>query len=321
MKTTVSLLLALLMVGCTTPPSEDTYSPIRTASLAEQPPGESTSGSTTTAAVDSLFGSHWYQGEAEVTSYTLEQARYGEMREGKAVLVYVTEDFSKKKQVKLDDPYSAGEDRVNVLKLNMTKNFTTGIYPYSMMMSVFTPIYGNEHTLKVTTSSQEWCGHTFTQLNLRDEAYRIQLRSYFESEGDQTVDLDRVLLEDEIWTKIRLTPDALPTGSLQIIAGTFYQRLGHTALQVEQAEARLETAQNGEKAYTLTYPERTLTIRFKAAFPHEIMGWEETYTDGFGPNAQRLTTRAVRDESMMVDYWTRNSNADIELRNALNLDS
>lgn len=39
------------------------------------------------------FKSYWYSNEAEITSYKLEQARYGEMRDGTAVLIYVTEPF------------------------------------------------------------------------------------------------------------------------------------------------------------------------------------------------------------------------------------
>jgi hypothetical protein len=48
------------------------------------------------------FKNYWYKGKAEVNSYNLLQSRYGEVREGKAMLLFVTEDFSKKKQVKLD---------------------------------------------------------------------------------------------------------------------------------------------------------------------------------------------------------------------------
>jgi hypothetical protein len=40
------------------------------------------------------FKDYWYAGEAEITSYELEQARYGEIRKGHAVLIYVTEEFS-----------------------------------------------------------------------------------------------------------------------------------------------------------------------------------------------------------------------------------
>ncbi|MEX0361456.1 MAG: septum formation inhibitor Maf, partial [Allomuricauda sp.] len=45
------------------------------------------------------FKSYWYAGNAEITSYKLEQARYGELRDGTAVLIYVTEPFLPEKQV------------------------------------------------------------------------------------------------------------------------------------------------------------------------------------------------------------------------------
>src|SRR5919108_4912208 len=75
------------------------------------------------------FKQYWYSGKAEISSYTLDQSRYGQQRKGKAVLIFVTEDFSKKKQVKLDEPSSAEADKIGVLKLNFVKNFVTGIYP------------------------------------------------------------------------------------------------------------------------------------------------------------------------------------------------
>jgi len=65
------------------------------------------------------FSKYWYQGKAEITSYELEQARYGEIHKGSAVLVFVTEDFSKNKQVKLDNPSANPKDAIPVLKLNL----------------------------------------------------------------------------------------------------------------------------------------------------------------------------------------------------------
>ena len=56
------------------------------------------------------FKNYWYAGKAEITSYKLEQARYGELHSGYAVLVYVTEDFSVSKHVKLDNPGQNVED-------------------------------------------------------------------------------------------------------------------------------------------------------------------------------------------------------------------
>ena len=171
----------------------------------------------------SAFGDYWYQGEAEITSYILEQPRYGEMRQSKAVLIFVTEPFSRTKHVKLDNHAHATEDHITVLKLNRSHQFTTGIYPYSIMSSVFTPIAGDRdpHTLKVTTSAQEWCGHTFVQFDFRAGGYQIQHHSYFGRQcRSGELSLPHAILEDELWTKIRINPASLPVGEIRVIAGT-----------------------------------------------------------------------------------------------------
>jgi len=104
---------------------------------------------------------YWYNGEAELTSFNLTQARYGELRTGTAMMIFVTEDFSTKKYTKTD---KAGDETTSVLKLNFTKNFITGIYPYSIFTSSFVPFNGEERALKVSTSIQEWCGHVYMEL-------------------------------------------------------------------------------------------------------------------------------------------------------------
>ena len=273
-----------------------------------------------------IFGAYWYQGKAEITSYALEQARYGEVHPGKAVLIFVTEDFSRKKQVKLDRPSAAGEDRVPVMKLNATKKFNTGIYPYSMMTSVFSPVdlANDPRALKITTSSQEWCGHTFTQLNRTEKGYVVLQLSYFESEGDETVTLEDAATEDQIWTTLRTDPDQLPLGQVRLIPGTMVQRLRHLPWGVGIATATRESVEerNDLRAYKLDYPDlnRTLTIHYTKAFPHEIEGWEETYTSGFGQGASRLTTRATKMKRILSDYWTQHDLADAGLREQLGLD-
>ena len=102
--------------------------------------------------LDQAWKDYWYSGTAELNRYTLQQARYGEIREGDAVLIFVTEDFLSDQQVK----YEGGpKDMVeSVLKLNATKKFWTGVYPYSLMTSVFTPIASASPSLKVSTSAQ-----------------------------------------------------------------------------------------------------------------------------------------------------------------------
>ena len=90
------------------------------------------------------FKKYWYAGNAEITSYKLEQARYGELREGTSVLIYVTEPFLPEVQVKADRSNSTN---IPVLKLNATKKYLTGIYPYSIMSSTFYPVDDNRHAI------------------------------------------------------------------------------------------------------------------------------------------------------------------------------
>lgn len=270
------------------------------------------------------FKSYWYSGNAEITRYELHQARYGEMRKGDAVLIFVTEDFLADKQVKYE--FGDNSNAVPVLKMNFTRKFYTGIYPYSMMTSVFTPTSGKP-TIKVTTSSQEWCGHTFMQLNNRGDKVAVELRSYFQSEGDENFKLEAALLEDELWTKVRIKPESLPTGDFEIIPGSTFARLRHTPLKVEKASASLKTAtdkdfsENEIQVYDLEYKdlERKLSIKFEKDFPYRILGWEETYKSGFGPGAKLMTTKAVKTHSLKTNYWSKNKLSDSHLRDELGI--
>ncbi len=274
---------------------------------------------------------YWYRGLAEISSYTLEQARYGEIHRGEAVLIFVTEDFSAKKQVKLDRPEAAPtNDRIPILKLNLTKKFDTGIYPYSLMTSVFSPVEGRP-TIKVTTSGQEWCGHVYQQLNHTPDArggYRLRSFSYFESEVEEDRILAGAWLEDELWNRLRLDPQTLPVGKFRVIPATLFGRLHHHPLAVVEASATLDETSNPVfgsepmRRYHVSFerPEpRTLTIYFEAALPHRILGWEEAYADGFG-TPKPLLTRAVRKKTIELDYWNRHNNADAPLRKELGLE-
>jgi hypothetical protein len=271
-------------------------------------------------AASDQFGQYWYQGKAELTRYELNQARYGEMHAGEAILIFVTEPFLPDKQVKLErgDP-SKG---VTVLKLNSVRKFFTGIYPYSLMTSTFTPVSSSTkgtRTLKVASSSQEWCGQTFTQLNLRGGRYEGALRSYFEDEGDRAFDFDAAWLEDELWTRIRLAPETLPVGRVEVVPGLQYARLWHKEVRPEKAEATLRS-DGREKVYSLDYSEipRKLVIRFEAAFPWKIVSWEETQPGAFD-GSPLLTTKAVATRTLLLDYWKRHGNADAHFRKELGL--
>lgn len=262
------------------------------------------------------FKNYWYAGEAELSSYKLSQARYGELHEGTAVMVFVTEHFSKKDLVKTDQPSSSDP---SVLKLNFTKKFNTGIYPYSMMTSTFLPVNKPKHSLKITMSSQDWCGHSFFSLENRND-YKININSYFEGESNDNLVFKKHYLEDDFWSIIRINPKKLPTGKLDVIPSFFFLRLAHIEVKPYAAEASIEKA--GDKTiYTITYPEvdRVFKIEFESAFPHKILSWEDEYYSGWGEDRKKLKTTAKLMKTIKSDYWNKHKNQHSELRNELGL--
>lgn len=258
------------------------------------------------------FKDYWYAGTAEITSYKLEQARYGEIRPGTAALIFVTEDFLPEIQVKAD---RSNASNVPIMKLNRTKKFNTGIYPYSVMTSTFHPVAKKDHAIKISQSMQEWCGHQYAQLNNRGK-FEVTSHSYFQGEADTNFSIDKGILENELWTLLRIAPEELPTGNIEVIPNLEFVRMRHVSLKAYVAKAT-KTA----STYTIEYPElkRSLTINFSESFPYTIEGWEETFISGFGPRAKEMTTKATRLKRIQSAYWGKNSNADEHLRAKLGL--
>jgi len=262
------------------------------------------------------FKDYWYAGDAEITSYTLEQARYGEIREGKAVLIYVTEPFLPKVQVKADQN---SPTNIPVLKLNKTKKYLTGIYPYSIMSSTFYPVHDNQHAVKTGLSIQEWCGHIYSQINNR-ETFEYTSHSYFEGEADQQLNLEKALLENEIWNKVRIAPNNLPVGEIAIIPALEYFRVQHKPVKAYSAIATL-ASKDGISTYSIDYvdTDRKLTLNFSTTFPHQIESWEEEFKSGYGPNAKVLVSRGTKLKTLKTPYWRQNSNEFVRLRDSLGL--
>ena len=275
---------------------------------------------------DAQFQDYWYHHGAELSRFSLQQMRYGEIHEGDAVLVFVTEEINPATQIKADHP---GPENIPILKLNSVRKFFTGIYPYSIMSSTFTPIDFQQYPLpfKITASTQEWCGHVYTQMNLDDNRYRVRMHSYFEEEGDRDYQIKDDVPEDAVWTWIRIAPNALPRGEFVMTPGTVYTRLSHRPLKPQKAVAKLESV--AEKSlegntlvrYEITFLEdrRTLRIFFENNFPYRIQKWEESYRALVDSNLAVKTTRAVRTHTIMDAYWQHHGNKDRVLLKKLGL--
>lgn len=271
---------------------------------------------------------YWYQGQAELNRYELSQNRYQDTHPGEVVMVFVTEDFLTDKQVK-NDNYT-NDNSIPILKNNIVKSFPTGIYTYNIMTSVFTPVQTQAHpmTLKVTNSSQEWCGQTYMQVNYNTgkDRYDYLLHSYFENEADKTGEAAPTLLEEELFNRIRINPAGLPTGSMELLPSTEYSRLTHRPYSASPAELELSAYSGTEftgdnlQVYTINYPElqRTLEIVFEKAAPYRIAGWKDTYPSMF--DKQPRSTIARRTHTLMDAYWSHNALSDMDKRRELGLD-
>ena len=264
----------------------------------------------------SQFSDFWDKGLAEITTYELQQERYGEIHQGTANTIFVTEPFSKSKQVKLDNASAYPKDNLPVLKMNFARKFYTGVYPYSTMLSIFTAQDLNSfpHSPKAVFSAQEWCGQSFAQLNLAEGAYNMSQFSYFESHGDKSTKLDKTIIEDQIWSTIRINPKLLPIGNHRVIPSLSYSQLCHKSPEAIIAVGQL--VNNGKMStYSLHYPsfERTLKIQFETEFPHRIEKWEEEAYSIGGVRKKMKTTATVKARKML-DYWNKHGLKDAPLR-------
>ncbi|NVK52863.1 MAG: septum formation inhibitor Maf [Flavobacteriaceae bacterium] len=258
------------------------------------------------------FNDYWYKGKAEITSYNLLQVRYGELHKGKAVTIFVTEDFLPEKQVKAD---AIDKNNIPVLKLNTTKNFVTGIYPYSLMTSTFSPVKLNQQAIKISFSSQEWCGNTFVQLNNKNR-FEIDFHSYFESNADRKLSLKKVPLENHFWNLLRINPYQIKKGRYKVIPSMEYLALHHQRIRAYDAETNLI-----EKAdflyFSVYYPtlKRKLSIKLTKEFPFSIEGWEELFIS----RGKKMTTTATKIKTIQSAYWNKNRTIDKSLRDGLGL--
>lgn len=260
---------------------------------------------------DSDFADYWYSGEAEITTYLLEQEQYGNNYQGVVTTIFVTEDFDIDKHVKADLKEVEGQELVTVMKLNMEKQFQTGIYPYKKMLSSFSPITGEfaGRSLKVTASALEWCGQTFNQWNRAPNGeWGLRSFSYFERQGDGHQQFEAAWMEDELWALIRLAPHKLPMDTFPIIPANFNLRDRVAKPDVYPAYANKVMVSDTTSRYDLyiTGINRRLRIEFSSSFPHEILGWEEE----FFRHGEKVTHTAERYKTTMIDYWNKNAPAD-----------
>ena len=269
---------------------------------------------------------YWDDGLAEINRYALDQVRYGESRQGDLVQIFVTEDFLINKQVKNESYTSKNSTRV--LKRIETRQFNTGLYQYNMFSSAFTPMdqVRYPHSLKVSCSSQEWCGTTYSQLNRTKDSYRHTIHSYFENEADGETLIKDAISEEELFTRIRLNPASLPQGEFNLIPSQMLSRFLHLDPKSIKSQASLTPYSgsdfDGDKlmSYTIDSKElnRTLEIVYESSAPYTIVGWTDAYSSYFDKDKRKSIARLTHQSKEA--YWRLNQNSDEIKRQDLGLD-
>lgn len=270
------------------------------------------------------FWDTWGDGQAELAGYRLTIPRYGELRTGEAVLIFVTETFTHAGRVKSDGGH---DDEYPVIKLNAAIDFQTGIYDYNAMTSTFVRLDGGSPLgvpTKVSLSVQEWCGHAYQQLVAGERSLQHTSHSYFDGEADQEGQLDLpegAILADTLPIVARgLTGPLVAPGEkreVKLLPTLLDGRLAHVepTWQAATISRSAGTAPVTVPAGTFEAYEVRVDVgdawtlyRVEAAAPHRLLGWERATGE-----------RAELTGSFRSAYWRQQAEGDEGLRAQLGL--
>lgn len=268
------------------------------------------------------FWARWGDNRGEVSAYRIVTPRYGELRTGVTVLVYVLEEHDRRTWMKNDRSDVPEEFRDVVMKLNETTSFRTGIYAYSVMSSTFSPVgsRGRERfaPVRITFTSQEWCGQVFHSLLPRIDGFEEELRSYFSVEGEQEREVATApfaLYENALLIQLRELDGPFADGGDwrgQLVPSLWRNRTSHQPVApveatITRAEDRLPDGTPVNR-FTLRYGEIERTFFIEQAEPRRILRW----TTSEGEEAELLGTARLT-------YWQLNHLGDEQYLEQLGL--
>jgi hypothetical protein len=191
------------------------------------------------------------------------------------------------------------------------------------MVSVFVDAESMEPA-KISFSSEEWCGHVYSEMIFKPNEIKGTYASYFEGESGP-IALGRPregVTEDELFILLRgLRGDFLPAGKTQTVPylpGVLYSRLSHQPLEWTQA-----TITRAAKNESITVPAGTLeamrydvkikggragTFYIESAYPHKIVKWS------LPPDVSGELTGSAR-----LEYWKLHNEGNERYLEALGL--
>jgi hypothetical protein len=222
------------------------------------------------------FTDYWKNGKTEIIKYELKEDSISVGEGSLSFNIDYVEGINK-------------TDSIQVLHSDFMGKIQKENYDYSAMTSAYLPLNLTlrPHAMKVINSVQEQTGNSFLELSQIPKSYEIVAKNTFKEKTKEHYILERKNLEDELWTKIRMNPNDLPTGDIEIIPSFAYWQSVRKSPNIYEAKAELKAYVGTEftgkklKIYTLDYPDlkRNLSIVFESDFPFEIVGWKRV-SDG-----------------------------------------
>lgn len=233
-------------------------------------------------------------------------------------MIYVTEPFSRRTLIK--DDGARGDDRMDVIKLNLSEKFLTGIYPYSVLTSVFCPTDAIREErfspAKISLTAQEWCGHVYAGVWPDERAFALRAMSYFASEGD--VD-DRVetppntLYEDALLVQLRELDGPFNGGrdwEGSLVPALWRNRRAHQTLRAEPARITRRDLDANVTRFQIEAGAFSKQLDVEKAGDKRIVAWQSS--DG----GRGRLLRSAR-----LPYWELHNPGDEAQRAQLGLDA
>lgn len=254
-----------------------------------------------------LKNSYWYQGLAEINHYQASVVKYGILRPAEEVVhILVTEKHDPILLVKADDWKRPG--LVDVLKFNYLTTIPTGIYTYREMISAF---FANPemNLIKLTFSSQEWCGQSFKELLNVGKRKGLWFNTYWDGQGRGKYEAnfpEYLVLYDVLPVQLRALKfsenlkghfEMLPTQISSKVSQPIWEKAEFeiTALQPLRVPAGEFTAYRVQ----IRHSGGEDRLWFEKDFPHRMLKWE-TYAG----NSYLLK------KSQRLAYWELNKPGD-----------
>ena len=237
----------------------------------------------------------WDDGQAEVATYTAERIIYGKARPHTMHLITVSEDFNREYWVKAEFPY-AQKPLVTVLKQNAVATIPTDNYPYNYMTSLFVERLDPAKGVKLSVSSQEWCGTTSKTFQLWQNPPRMVYTSYWEpeGEGERTLGESTAFFEEQLFLLLRMLPHR---EGLEAEFALYPNQTTTKAPEPRPTPARLRVRDGGEDRWSVEVEAgdgRFLRFAFAKDYPHALLTFR--HSDGRKLDLQSLERDA---------YWVQ----------------